>query len=100
MNVFANKVEWVPFHHRKIRAVEVIRAQDYHDLQSCVFVFLTSQEVRISSKSSFFSQSETLNISIKKQETSVCPSLCVCASNIAADQNQTDLRFSTWLLRG
>ena len=31
---------------------------------------------------------------------SVCVCLCVCASNISADQDQTDLRFSTWLLRG
>ena len=23
--------------------------------------------------------------------------LCMCASNISADQDQTDLRFSTWL---
>ena len=26
--------------------------------------------------------------------------LCMCASNISADQDQTDLRVSTWLLRG
>ena len=29
---------------------------------------------------------------------SVC--LCMCASNIPVDQDQTDLRFSPWLLRG
>ena len=29
---------------------------------------------------------------------SVC--VCMCASNISADQDQTDLRFSTWLLHG
>ena len=34
-----------------------------------------------------------------KESLSVCLSVCVC-SNISADQDQTDLRFSTWLLRG
>ena len=38
------------------------------------------------------------NISLK--EISVCVSACVCALNISADQDQTDLRFSTRLLRG
>ena len=33
-----------------------------------------------------------------KESLSVCVSVCV--SNISADQDQTDLRFSTWLLRG
>ena len=33
---------------------------------------------------------------------SACLSVClsVCASNISADLDQTDLRFSTWLLHG
>ena len=33
---------------------------------------------------------------------SVCLSVCMCvyASNISVDQDQTDLRVSTWLLRG
>ena len=29
---------------------------------------------------------------------SVC--VCMCGSNISADQDQTDLKFSTWLLLG
>ena len=35
-----------------------------------------------------------------KKSVCLCICLCVCASNISADQDQTDLRFSTWLLHG
>ena len=37
-----------------------------------------------------------------KESLSVCLSVClpVCSSNISADQDQTDLRVSTWLLHG
>ena len=40
------------------------------------------------------------NLSIKARN--LCLSVCACvwATNISADQNQTDLRLSTWLLRG
>ena len=37
------------------------------------------------------------NLSIKARK---CLSVCVCASNISADQDQIDLRLSTWLLSG
>ena len=37
-----------------------------------------------------------INLSIKARNLCLC--VCVCVSNISADQDQTDLRFSTWLL--
>uniref|UniRef100_A0A671Y7T8 NTR domain-containing protein n=1 Tax=Sparus aurata TaxID=8175 RepID=A0A671Y7T8_SPAAU len=39
-------------------------------------------------------------LSIKARNLCLSVGLCVCASNISADQDQTDLRFSAWLLRG
>ena len=38
------------------------------------------------------------HISCKARNLNVC--LCMCCSNISADQDQTELRVSTWLLHG
>ena len=38
------------------------------------------------------------SIALCKPPAALCD--CVCASNISADQDQTDLRFSIWLLLG
>ena len=43
---------------------------------------------------------EHLSIKARNLSVCVCVCLCMCASNISADQDQTDLRFSTWLLHG
>ena len=39
-------------------------------------------------------------ISLYKSKESLCVCVCMCGSNISAHQDQTDLRFSAWLLLG
>ena len=48
-----------------------------------------------SKKVSLYKSKESLSVCV-----CVCLSVCVCVPQISADQDQTDLRFSTWLLRG